>query len=69
MPHRLSLRQMIDSLRSGGISPIELMESHIAAIERDNPRINAFTELCLEEARRAARAPRPGPLSGIPVTI
>ncbi|MEP7367076.1 MAG: amidase, partial [Acidobacteriota bacterium] len=24
---------------------------------------------CLDEARRAARAPRPGPLSGIPVTI
>ena len=69
VPHRLTLRQMIDSLRSGRLTPTELMESHIAAIERGNPAINAFTELCLEQARNAARAPRPGPLSGIPVTI
>ncbi|MBN8732015.1 MAG: amidase [Acidobacteria bacterium] len=60
---------MRDQLRSGALTPSELMESHIAAIERDNPRLNAFTELFLEQARAAARAPRPGPLSGIPLTI
>jgi len=60
---------MRDQLRSGAVTPAELMDAHIAAIERDNPRLNAFTELFLEQARTAARAPRPGPLSGIPLTI
>ncbi len=60
---------MTAALRDGRLTPAELMDSHIAAIERGNPSINAFTELYLEQARKAARAPRPGPLSGIPVTI
>ena len=60
---------MRDQLRSGALTPSELVESHIAAIERANPGLNAFTELFLDQARAAARAPRPGPLSGIPLTI
>ena len=34
-----------------------------------NPAINAFTEIYAEEALAQARHPRPGPLSGIPVTV
>ena len=60
---------MRDALRQGGLAPIDLMEAHITAIERENPRLNAFTELNLEQARAASRVPRPGVLSGIPVTI
>ena len=60
---------MTDALRLGRLTTSELMDSHITAIERGNPSINAFTELYLEQARKAARAPRPGPLSGIPVTL
>jgi len=60
---------MRDALRRGSLSPTELMDAHIGAIQRENSRLNAFTELNLEQARTAARAPRPGALSGIPVTI
>lgn len=69
MPHRLTLRQMRDRIASGALSAAELVDAHLAAIERDNPRVNAFSELATEQARAAARAPRPGPLSGVPLTI
>jgi len=60
---------MRDQLRSGSLTAVELMDAQIHAIARQNPRLNAFTELFLDQARAAARAPRPGPLSGIPLTI
>lgn len=69
MPHRLTLRQMRDRVASGALSAAELVEAHLAAIARDQPRLNAFTELDLEGARAAARARRPGALSGVPLTI
>lgn len=69
MPHRLTLRQMRDGIASGAMSAMEVVDAHIAAIARENPRVNAFTELDLDRARTVARVPRPGPLSGVPMTI
>lgn len=69
MPHRLTLRQMRDRVASGALSAAALVEAHLATIARDNPRLNAFTEFDAARARAAARTPRPGPLSGVPLTI
>ncbi|QNI34682.1 amidase [Alloacidobacterium dinghuense] len=56
-------------LRERKISPLELVEEHIARIERWNPTLNALVHFDPEEARRQARHAVEGPLSGLPVTV
>ena len=59
------------------MSAVELLERHLAAIEREEPRVHAFLRLSEAEARaQAAAADRKfaegdgaGPLTGIPVAI
>ena len=52
------------------VSPLELVESVIASIERLNPALNAVVCRLDEDARRAAQGPLPkGPLSGVPMLL
>lgn len=61
-------------LRDKKISPLELAEEHVRAIERLNPRLNAITDFDADRVRAQARplmassAPR-GPLFGLCVTV
>jgi len=73
MPHRLTLLEMAELIRSRKLSPLELVDAHLKQIEQQNPRINAFIHILGDEARETARnlkwtEPLP-PLFGIPVTI
>lgn len=64
-------------LRAGEISCKELLEESLAAIERDNQRLNAFAELTEDLARSQAQSLDEelatgiyrGPLHGIPVSV
>ena len=59
-------------VRTGEVSARELVEASLAAIERHNPRLNAFVALGVERALLEADAVRPGdprPLCGVPVGI
>jgi Asp-tRNA(Asn)/Glu-tRNA(Gln) amidotransferase A subunit family amidase len=76
-PNFLSAVSMAEQIREKKLSPVELLEAHLAQIERLNPVLNAFVHLDLERARREARAaeallsangPR-GPLHGVPLSI
>jgi aspartyl-tRNA(Asn)/glutamyl-tRNA(Gln) amidotransferase subunit A len=65
----------VRAVRSGRLTPLEVVEAHIARITKVNPLLNAvaaarFTA-AREEARAAAARPRSawGPLHGLPVTI
>jgi Asp-tRNA(Asn)/Glu-tRNA(Gln) amidotransferase A subunit family amidase len=69
MLNRLSLQAMATGLKRGEFSARELVDAHLEEIDRSNPRINAFVRVFAKEARKQAEQPRPGPLSGIPVTI
>src|SRR5437763_12099806 len=69
MPHRLTLREMVEHVRTRKLSPLELVDAHLKQIERHNPKLNAFVRVMADEARAAAQSPLPGPLHGIPVTI
>jgi Asp-tRNA(Asn)/Glu-tRNA(Gln) amidotransferase A subunit family amidase len=42
-------------VRDRAISPVELVESHLAQIAAQNPRINAFVTVLEDQARAAAR--------------
>lgn len=64
-------------IRSGDLSPVELMDAVLARAEALEPRLNALAAPTFEQARTAARAAAEavakgaelGPLHGIPVTI
>jgi Asp-tRNA(Asn)/Glu-tRNA(Gln) amidotransferase A subunit family amidase len=68
---------MAEKIREKKISAVELVEAHLAQIEKLNPKLNAFVQVDAERARRAARAAditvmqgEPlGPLHGVPVSI
>ncbi|HEX4487965.1 MAG TPA: amidase [Terriglobales bacterium] len=67
--HYLSASAMAELVRSKQISPIELVEAHLARIELLNPALNAFVEVNAEGARRQAQTCTQGPLHGVPLTI
>ena len=74
---RLSAAEMAEQVRRRQVSPVELVEAHLARIERLNPRLNAFISLDAEHAvataRQAEGAVMRGdelaPLHGVPVSI
>ena len=73
MPNRLTLAEMARQVRERRLSPVELVDAHLAAIERENPRLNAFISIYADEARAEARRKENqepvGPLHGVPITI
>jgi Asp-tRNA(Asn)/Glu-tRNA(Gln) amidotransferase A subunit family amidase len=73
----LSAVSMAEQIRQKKLSPLELVEAHLARIEKLNPKLNAFVQVDAEGARRQARAAedavarseRIGPLHGVPISI
>lgn len=72
-----SASELADGIRRREISPVEVVEAHLARIERLDPVLNAFitvtAEHALERARQAEReiggARYLGPLHGIPYAV
>src|SRR6267154_2056264 len=68
---------MAEQIRNKKISPVELIEAHLAQIEKLNPQLNAFVQVDAQGARRAAhdaeiavmQRTTLGPLHGVPVSI
>jgi Asp-tRNA(Asn)/Glu-tRNA(Gln) amidotransferase A subunit family amidase len=68
---------MAEEIRKKKISPVDLVEAHLAQIGRLNPKLNAFVQVDAERARLAARDAESavmqgktlGALHGVPVSI
>src|ERR1051325_9022001 len=73
----LSAGQMAEQIRRRKLSPVELVEAHLAQIERLNPKLNAFVQVDAKGARKQAheaesavkQRERLGPLHGVPISI
>jgi len=73
----LSASQIAQQIRNKKISPVEVVQAHLARIEKFNPKINAFVHLdaegALAQARNAeaavTRRQSLGPLHGVPISI
>ncbi len=73
----LSAVCMAEQIRQKKISPVELVDAHLARIGRLNPRLNAFVQVDEVGARREAQALElaatrgefKGPLHGVPISI
>jgi len=68
---------MASMVRDGAVSPVELVDAHLAQIAAQNPRLNAFVMVLEEDARAAAKVAEAavmrgqplGLLHGVPVTV
>lgn len=73
----LTARELAQTIRERKVSAVEVVQAHLAHIERHNPALNAIVTLdgerALDRAREAdaalARGEIWGPLHGVPVTI
>ncbi|MGC1373353.1 MAG: amidase, partial [Candidatus Sulfotelmatobacter sp.] len=73
----LSAIAMAEEVRGKRISPVELVDAHLAQIDKLNPKLNAFVEIDAHRARQAARVAEntvmrnevTGPLDGVPCSI
>lgn len=76
-PWQLAVTEAAALIRSGGLSPVELVESCLARIEALDPKIQAWALVdrdgALAEARRREmrlrQGARPGPLHGVPIGV
>jgi Asp-tRNA(Asn)/Glu-tRNA(Gln) amidotransferase A subunit family amidase len=73
----LSAVDMCRQVREKKTSPVELVDAHLAKIERLNPKLNAFIQVDSERVRLEAREAEAavmsgqvlGPLHGLPISI
>ncbi len=73
----LSAVSMAEQIRRRELSPIDLVDAHLARIEELNPKLNAFVQVDAEGARQQARlaetavrtGEKLGPLHGVPLSI
>jgi amidase len=74
---RLSAAALARLIRTKKASPVEVIEAHLAAIERLNPAVNAFCTVAPEKAlawaceaeKAVKKRAKLGPLHGVPVAI
>src|SRR5215469_10990101 len=72
-----SSTQLAAAIREGHVSATEVLEAHLAQIERYNPALNAIVTMDVEHAREQAREADKamargelwGPLHGVPFTL
>lgn len=63
------LTRHAELIAAGEITSRELTELFLARIARLDPVLNAFRVVLAESALAEADAPRPGPLSGVPIAV
>jgi amidase len=74
---RKSARELAKLIRERAVSPVEVLDAHLAAIEAINPKLNAIVTLAADMARDAARIAEQavmkneplGALHGLPIAI
>ncbi|MGB5743437.1 MAG: amidase, partial [Sedimenticolaceae bacterium] len=60
---------LLAAMDEGNLSTRQLMEEHLDRLQRLNPRLNAAIGIFEHQALAEAAAPRPGSLSGLPVSV
>jgi len=74
---RKSARELARLIASRAVSPVEVLDAHLAVIARLNPKLNAIVTLAAEQARDAAKRAENavmkgeplGPLHGLPIGV
>lgn len=61
--------ELLRQMREGERSSAEIVREHLDRLDAEQPRLNAATEILRDEALAEAENPKPGPLSGLPITL
>ena len=72
-----SAHEILEKIKQGEVSSLEVLESFLAQVEKVNPKINAIVALDIERAKEKAKEAdnkinlksKLGPLHGLPMTI
>ena len=72
-----SAHEILEKIKQGEVSSLEVLESFLAQVEKVNPKINAVVALDIERAKEKAKEAdnkislksKLGPLHGLPMTI
>jgi len=64
-----SALELAAQVRAGDVTPAELVQLYLDRIERLDPELNSYVTVDADGALGAARAARPGPFSGVPISI
>jgi len=60
---------LLQQMRKGAKSAETMMLEHLARLHETQPHYNGAVQIMAESALEQARAPRPGPLSGLPLSV
>ena len=60
---------LVERIRSGDVSPAELVDAAIARTEAVNPQLNGLAYRAFDRARAEAAAPRDGYFAGVPTFV
>ncbi|BBX14357.1 amidase [Mycobacterium novum] len=60
---------LVERIRSGDVSPAELVDAAIARTEAVNPQLNALAYQAFDRARAESTAPRGGYFAGVPTFV
>lgn len=61
--------ELLKQLQSGERSAEGVVHEYLQRLETQHPRINAAVQVFAEKALAEAQNPRPGPLSGLPISV
>ena len=61
--------ELLRQMRSGERTAVSVVMEHLERLEANHLRLNAATHIFKDEALAEAKNPRPGPLSGLPVSV
>jgi amidase len=64
---RKSARELARLIRTRAVSPVEVLQAHLAIIDKLNPRLNAIVTLATEQALVAARSVEAAIMKGEPL--
>ncbi len=67
--HLADATELLRQMRSGVRSSEDIVREHLDRIEREQPKLNAATQVFRDKALAEAHNPTPGPLSGLPITL
>src|SRR5215510_2319877 len=64
---RKTARELAAMIKSRAVSPVEVLDAHLEAIARVNPKLNAIVTLAAEIARTTAKAAEDAVAGGKPI--